>query len=556
MLTAPIVWLALTLSQEPLSPLEVLDARVEADAAYAAGDWPRVVALHERLAASSPADGEVWRRLGIGRYYVGEYGRAAEAFERALAIGGRGTAFMQYSLASCYALVQDAEATMAAVEASLAAGLDDRGRFAADRDFLLLHDDPRWAEVTGALPEGDRDRDSGLRFDLDFLVAEARRLHAGPRRPAHSELFAEQAAALREAIPHRTDEQVLAGMMRLVASLGDGHSTIYGPDADTPLELGSGALPFSFYWFPEGLTITDGAGAWTDYAGCRVLSFGGVPAEEVLERMSEYRGVDNAMTWKWMGPQFYVRRLGLLREVGVETSDGEVELVLLDPEGTERRVAVEAGDFELVRKLRPSPAATGSVPRYLSAVDANFWMEPLPEHGAVYFQFNQVRDAPDESLAAFAERLRAALAPEDVRAVVVDVRHNNGGNNSLVRPLVRALVEFDLRSPEHEIVVLMGRNTFSAAQNFINHVERWTDAVFVGEPSSSSPNFVGEERLFVLPYSRIRGSLSDRYWQDSNPGDDRSWIAPDIPVELTAEDYFSNADPALDAVLELLSRGS
>lgn len=84
-------------------------------------------------------------------------------------------------------------------------------------------------------------------------------------------------------------------------------------------------------------------------------------------------------------------------------------------------------------------------------------------------------------------------------------------------------------------------------------MERWTDAVFAGEPSSSSPNFAGEETGLVLPYSRVRGSISTRYWQDSDPGDRRPWIAPRIPVTLSSTDYFANRDPVLEAVLQLIA---
>ena len=150
----------------------------------------------------------------------------------------------------------------------------------------------------------------------------------------------------------------------------------------------------------------------------------------------------------------------------------------------------------------------------------------------------------------FSARLRTSLLDDGASTLIVDVRHNNGGNNTLVRPLVRTMVEFEMRSPEHRIFVLMGRNTFSAAQNFINRVERWTNAQFVGEPSSSSPNFVGEENEITLPYSRVGGSLSNRYWQDSDPWDDRPWIAPDLPVVLTAEQYFEGIDPVLELVLD------
>ncbi|MCK5712823.1 MAG: hypothetical protein KAI25_08915, partial [Hyphomicrobiaceae bacterium] len=82
-----------------------------------------------------------------------------------------------------------------------------------------------------------------------------------------------------------------------------------------------------------------------------------------------------------------------------------------------------------------------------------------------------------------------------------------------------------------------------------NRLERWTDAEFAGEPSSSSPNFVGEETNLLLPFSRVRGSISTLYWQDSDPGDERAWIGMDFPVELSAKDYFAGRDPVLQAVL-------
>lgn len=341
-------------------------------------------------------------------------------------------------------------------------------------------------------------------------------------------------------------------MMKLVAFLDDGHSALYGPDPETPLDFDSGVLPSKFYAFPDGLCIVDGAGEGSEHAGLRVLRFGELSAEEVMARLSEYRGVDNEMTWMWMGPQFYVRRVALLREVGAAPSEGPVELTVRTREGNERSLSVEGGDHELVRKLRPFPLRTGEVPMYLSKVDTNYWMSPLPEHGALYVQFNQVRDARDESLQAFSGRVRASLLDTGANRLIVDVRHNNGGNNTLVRPLVRAMIEFEMRSPENRIFVLMGRNTFSAAQNFINHVERWTNATFVGEPSSSSPNFVGEENEIMLPYSRVHGSLSNLYWQDAYPWDDRPWIAPDLPVLLTAEQYFTGVDPVLELVLDRL----
>lgn len=173
----------------------------------------------------------------------------------------------------------------------------------------------------------------------------------------------------------------------------------------------------------------------------------------------------------------------------------------------------------------------------------------IPDLDAVWFQFNQVRDATSgPSLAAFADTLRDTLRETRADHLIVDVRHNNGGNSGLLQPLLRTLVTWQDAAPGHRIWVVTGRNTFSAAQSFINHVERWTDAVFVGEPSSSRPNFSGEETSLVLPWSGVRGTISSRYFQDSGPLDHRQWIDVDLPVPLTADHYFAGHDPVLAAI--------
>jgi len=405
--------------------------------------------------------------------------------------------------------------------------------------------------ATAAVPvsPAPQDRDAGWRSDLAFLVAEARRSHASPDRPAHSAEFEARAQELHDAIPNLTNEQVLAHLMRLVALLGDGHTTLYGPGPDTPFELDERSLPFKTYVFPTGLFVVDAADSAAELVGSRIVRFGSVPAEEVLERMAGFRGVDNEMTWIWLGPQFYLQRLALLREVGVEPDGGEVELTVCSPDGDERTTVVAAGPYEFRRKLRP-PAGV-EAPLWLSDVDTNLWMQSLPSHGAIYVQFNQVRNTPT-GIPGFSDQLRTALLDEGADTLIVDVRHNNGGNNTLLRPLIRVMIEFEMRSSAHRIYVLTGRNTFSAAQNFVNRVERWTDAVFAGEPSASSPNFTGETNEIVLPFSRIRGSISNCYWQDSLPWDARPWIEPDLRVELTAADYFGGVDPVLEQVLARL----
>jgi hypothetical protein len=101
------------------------------------------------------------------------------------------------------------------------------------------------------------------------------------------------------------------------------------------------------------------------------------------------------------------------------------------------------------------------------------------------------------------------------------------------------------------VFVIIGRMTFSAAQNTVTAIERETNAIFVGEPTGSRPNFIGEQIGFELPYSKVRANVADLFWQTSWPMDHRIWTAPDIYAPPTFEAYRRNQDPALDAILAL-----
>jgi len=145
------------------------------------------------------------------------------------------------------------------------------------------------------------------------------------------------------------------------------------------------------------------------------------------------------------------------------------------------------------------------------------------------------------------------LSAPATRYVIIDVRHNNGGNNRLLAPLIATLAAFERARPGNRMFVLTSRSTFSAAQNFINRLEHAAHPVFAGEPSRSSPNFTGEDNDVLLPYSGLHVSISNRYWQDSDPNDTRPWIEPQLPAPLSAGAYFANQDPVLAVVLHAIT---
>ena len=152
-------------------------------------------------------------------------------------------------------------------------------------------------------------------------------------------------------------------------------------------------------------------------------------------------------------------------------------------------------------------------------------------------------------MAAFSEKLFKFINENQVEKLVIDMRWNNGGNTFLNPPLQLGLIRNEKINQNGKLFIIIGRRTFSAAQNFITFCDRNTNTIFVGEPSGSSPNFIGEEVPFVLPYSRFRVNISNLYWAGSSPYDYRTWIAPTLYTPPTFADYKANRDSAMEAIL-------
>jgi hypothetical protein len=316
--------------------------------------------------------------------------------------------------------------------------------------------------------------------------------------------------------------------------------------------IASHLLPLRLYQFNDGLYVVDTFNdSATKWIGSRVLKIGNKSAEDVIEAERPTLSVDNRFGYLWLGPPL-LSFAGYLEKFAGVTPGESVPLTLRTRTGEVvqiRMPLISAPPLRGVPKLPPSkvPGAPAP-PLYLKNVAQNFWFTPIGGDSVLYVQFNQVMDAPDETLAAFAGRLGDALTGRRPRTVIIDARHNNGGNLGLLDPLMTALHNYESSRRDARIYVLMGRNTFSAAQVFLGRMDRETNAIFAGEPSSSKPNFVGEESPVQLPWSGAIGSISDRY-HETIPGDKREWIAPSIRYNPSARDYFANKDPLLDLVL-------
>jgi hypothetical protein len=393
----------------------------------------------------------------------------------------------------------------------------------------------------------DASRVAGWRSDISYYLDQMRRQHYTYRSLPLPQGLIAAANTLSANVPRYSDERILAEFAHLASFGGDGHTYIlpFGSRRVT-----AHMLPLRFFLFSDGMYIVDAFPGYEPWIGSRVIRIGDTPAETVIERMRPALSADNRFGYLWVAPALLSFQ-GYLENFADGIRSDSVALTLKPPGGQEARVKIApviAPRMRGIPKLIASkvPGAPAP-PAYLSNVSQNFWIKPLPD-SVLYVQFNQVMNGESETLAAFAVKLDETLVDARPRAVIVDVRHNNGGNLMLLPPLLNALRRYEQADRGRRIYVLMGRNTFSAAQVFLAQMDRDTHAIFAGEPSSSRPNFVGEETPVELPWSGAIGSISDQY-HETIPGDKREWIEPDIKLVLSSRDYFANRDPLLEKVL-------
>ena len=94
-----------------------------------------------------------------------------------------------------------------------------------------------------------------------------------------------------------------------------------------------------------------------------------------------------------------------------------------------------------------------------------------------------------------------------------------------------------------------GRDTFSAAGSFAADLDRYTSAVFVGEPTGGAPSQYGDATTLELPLAGLSVRVATRYQQFDPPGSQRLAVEPEIAVTVSADDFFAGRDRVLAAAL-------
>lgn len=408
---------------------------------------------------------------------------------------------------------------------------------------------------------------NALRADVDSLVARITRIHPRPWAHISHEAFTQEAARLRAAAGTGTEGAVLAGMMRLTASLEDGHTSItdLGP-------AGGKWYPVRFCLFSDGLWITAVTAEHRELVGARVLRVGVSSADSAVARVLPLFSADNE--WGRREGAALLSNAVLLKALGIvvaedtlplETSKGRITLSavltgngdaswwqygeITGPPGTHLITAFAGRDAEGYR----DPGANADLPLHLRGRRA-YWWTYLSGDSTVYFAFNNVVARSRFSKFTLMEELDQALgrvdsAPAGTKRFILDMRYNSGGDGSLTSAIVNEFVKRDASIGRRgRLFVITGRKTFSAAAGTVIDLLRHASPILVGEPMGVAFNASGDAGHSSLPNHAIGVAISTNSTLITALDDVRV-IPVQIPATMSGEAYFAGRDPPVDAIL-------
>ncbi len=374
------------------------------------------------------------------------------------------------------------------------------------------------------------------------------------------EEFEQAAEGLHRQIPKMQRHEIIVGLARLVAMFRIGHTNLpilpWRRNHDP--NIGFHRFPVLVYLFPDGVYVRSAKEKYREAVGSRVVRLGNLPIEAALEALRPVVPWENEQYFRSAVP-YYLSCAEVLHASGVIENLEKAPLVI-EKDGKEQTIWLEAeeagrfpGDYGTVRLedgwVDARQFATDPTPLWLKNLDRNFFYEYLPASKTVYVRHSQVRNERDETIAAFFEKVFQFVDENEVEKFVLDLRLNGGGNNYLNRPVIVGLIQARKINQHGRLFTIIGRRTFSACQNLVNEIEKYTETIFVGEPTSENVNFYGDTIQKTLPNSGLNVRLSHLWWQNLDPRDTRQWTAPQIAVDMTFEDYRNNRDPVMEAIL-------
>ena len=374
------------------------------------------------------------------------------------------------------------------------------------------------------------------REDLRFIAAELPKRHKNAFHTVSRAQFEKAVADLEKQITALNDTQIIFGLAKIFAMVGDGHTILHWNWAFD-------SVPMRLFWFGEELRVSKVSRDFPRLNGAKLVKIGGVSVEEIFRRSQPFISQGETPRLILSTQAHFLTYPAFLHALGLTGDATKANYEFIDAQG--KRFSAELKTVPKNSKIEwLAPYKT--VPLWLQNEDKPLFFTFLKDSQTVYVNFQSYPRRKE--FKKFSDELFVFLDKIEVEKLVFDFRLNGGGDFTRGRDF---FIE-KLKSRKHltekgKLFVIAGRRTFSAgmsnAADFVNNF----GAILVGEPTGQKPNGYSESRTFRLPNSHLEFSVSIDFYKFAEKS--TAGLMPDKLIEPDWKSYQAGRDPALEWIL-------
>ncbi|MBE5968502.1 MAG: hypothetical protein E7255_16370 [Lachnospiraceae bacterium] len=384
------------------------------------------------------------------------------------------------------------------------------------------------------------ERNRLLTEDIMFFKKELPKLHKNPFSIITKEEFNNMTDQLINKIDQLSNEQIFAELNKIVASIGDAHTSINFWDGYS--------YPLQFWIFDGKTYIVNADTSLEDMMYSQVLKINSIDINIVIDKLTSLISHENeswvlAMLPSYLQSPVYMYGLGI-----IENEKEAVFTVQKDDKVQDFTVsALEYGQNADFVNNKGKDSLIGKYDKYYD-------YEYLSDHKTLYFEYNVCADMDNQKFPDFNKEMFDFIEENEVDRIIIDLRSNTGGNSEILNPFTIRLGNYIVANTKVKVNILVGRNTFSSGMFAIYRVKQAApEAISVGEPTGGALDCYGEVKTINLPNSQNSIGYSTKYFEFSKSfsykNDGIGTFLPDISIQPTIEDYKNRTDVVLNYAL-------
>jgi hypothetical protein len=400
----------------------------------------------------------------------------------------------------------------------------DKGTFALMRRSYNAVFDPNTIKTLSA---------AQWREDVQFFATELEKRHKNAFHHVTRANYYKMVDRLLQAIPHLNYYQIIVGMDKITANVGDGHTYVHLPRIFH-------RYPLSLYWFGQDLRTLKTTEPYKKALNARIIAINRVPILTVKRKIREVFSQDETEWLLLASSPSLMMVPEILQTLHVTPDLNSARFSFQTEDGKRFAMRIQADGIDAREDwITSSP----SLPTGFQPQDAPFSIRSLESGKEIYVNFTAYDNLKENSSKLFA--LIDAKAPQKL---IIDLRHNDGGDFFAGRQyVIDEIKRRPIINRKGHLFVIIGRETFSAAMTNATDLRKDTYAILVGEPIGEKPNSYQERRLLTLPNSQVVVSYSTKYYSFLDPH--KSVVMPDKRIDPSWPSFKKGRDPVMEWIL-------